>query len=231
MTNIYGNMDQLPFEEVKNFMKMTTDELISSILVSRSEEIFDRNKRLPGTSIEPDLANELVKWRRTFVGQPKLNYAHAASIIFIRRHLCLEAVLPFFLQIWQEAGQFLCQNLNTKWLISACDTYLDHGDSELDRSYALAGALLMKTIKLYESELISRNAFQTELSEIKKQELFDGYYTFSIFRGDLINNIEQRVASVTATGRPSQLILAELFARAQTRNTAYKRLKRPSPLD
>jgi hypothetical protein len=215
---------EFPIQEVHALMALPTSELLTTILNERVEAIFDEVHLMPGISLEPELWQEFVKWRRMFVGRPAIVYAHTAAVILIRRKIDLAENTAFFNQIWTEAGCHLVKCLNTKWLLSACDTIIDYGETECDRAYALAGSLLLKTIKLYESELISRQAFQNELVAIPKQELFDGYYSFSIFQGDLINNLKRRIENIGVES-PSKLILKTIFLRANAENTVYKRLE------
>jgi hypothetical protein len=215
---------EFPIQEVRALMALPTSELLTTLLDERVEAIFDEVRLIPGTSLEPELWQEFVKWRRVFVDKPAIVYAHTATVIMIRRKINLAESIIFFNQIWSEAGCHLVNFINTKWLLSACDTLIDYGETEADRAYALAGSLLMKTIKLYESELISRQAFQNELVAIPKQELFDGYLSFSIFQGDLIGNLKCRVENIGVES-PAKLILKTLFLRANIENTVYKRLE------
>lgn len=43
---------------------------------------------------------------------------------------------------------FLCQHLNLRWLISACDTFIDHDSDPTLRALMLQGVLLVNTVKL-----------------------------------------------------------------------------------
>ena len=81
--------------------------------------------------------------------------------------------------------------LNSRWLVSICDTVIDIGEHDLDRSLALTGTLFVTTVKMAETELrLYRPARawppQTRLAH--GGEIYDGIITFwTGTRGDLDN--------------------------------------------
>jgi hypothetical protein len=59
--------------------------------------------------------------------------------------------------MWAEEAHFLAKALNTKWLVSACDTFADHSNDDAERATALLAATMIKTIKIYETERLFRS--------------------------------------------------------------------------
>jgi len=181
----------------------------------------------PGTGLESNLDDELYKWRRVFVGRPALHFLHAATIIALRRRVdVLENSIRFF-GMWADQGGFFSLTLDTKWLISAADTILDHSENENERAVALASVVLFKTIKLYETELFARGAKSLPLDNREKVELFDGLLSFSFPHGDLIQNLSNRVEDFCSKESTARLIFKALFNRALSFDTTFRRLTEP----
>lgn len=91
----------------------------------------------------------------------------------------------------------ICQVLDTRWLISICDTYADYGDPVARRNAMLvvqtanfeklwATHLLMYDLKLNEEKT-------EQLKKNKIIPLWDGMYSFNINHGDMMNNFFARV--------------------------------------
>ena len=86
--------------------------------------------------------------RKEFSGKTYLEFFHAATTCFIRRRLNLDHCLANFRQIWQEESVFMCEHLDTRWLVSACDTIIDHFEDPNEVAVAIGGTLFMNTCKL-----------------------------------------------------------------------------------
>lgn len=162
-----------------------------------------------------------------FAGATALEWEHARAIVLLRRGVQRRRSLARFRRFWFWHGAFLAERLNSRWLVSAADTFVDHPRSAGEQATALAAVVLANTVKLYESERHLLGHSGTEplpTTPGDPQPLFDGLTTYLVGRGDLLRNLEARIAAVNRRGGPSNLILVELLRRLQRHDTIFSRL-------
>src|SRR6476620_5838309 len=99
----------------------------------------------------PDIGEHLVHLRQDFVGLPELCFVHGKLIALIRRRINLAHHVPTFLSLWASETEFLTTNLNSRWLLSACDTIACHGEGS-QRSNAAVLTAMFHTLQLCETE-------------------------------------------------------------------------------
>src|SRR5438094_6453667 len=80
----------------------------------------------------PDVSDHIARLRPEFGGQPELCLFNAQLIVYIRRSIELMENVPTFLGLWAAEAEFLTTYLDSRWLLSSCDTFADHG-SDLQR--------------------------------------------------------------------------------------------------
>ena len=61
--------------------------------------------------------------KEEFVGQSALCHYHASLIVLIRREVDLKTNVNLFEDLWKNHENFLLDKLNTRWLVSASDTF------------------------------------------------------------------------------------------------------------
>jgi hypothetical protein len=182
-----------------------------------------------------DIDDHLRMIAREFSGQPMILFYHAWLIVHIRRGQLVKAAE--FQNLWKSEPDYLIQHLNSRWLVSACDTFADIGQNDGETQLALATTLMMAVIKLYETEKCGYQVRQSFFSMISKKrqadkpspfvsELFDGLTTFAVGNGDLIFNLLVRTKSVSER-TPSIIgqILTELLRRLHKNDTVFKRMR------
>ncbi|WP_198912819.1 hypothetical protein, partial [Streptococcus agalactiae] len=83
--------------------------------------------------------------------------------------------------------EFLCQHLSTRWLISACDTFIDYSSDDYLKALLMNAVVLINTIKLQESERFLTDTQNAQVDEHRKQSLqterlalFDGVAGFAV---------------------------------------------------
>jgi len=102
-----------------------------------------------------------------------------------------------FTELIENNLKEVCKVIDTRWLISICDTYADYGDPVARRNAMLvvqtanfeklwATYLLMYDLKLNEEKT-------EQLKKNKIIPLWDGMYSFNINHGDMTNNFFARV--------------------------------------
>ncbi|MBZ9990508.1 hypothetical protein LB572_25730 [Mesorhizobium sp. BH1-1-5] len=172
-----------------------------------------------------DLAEHLKMVRQEFVGKTEVEYALAAIIVLLRRRVAEERCWSRFQKIWKEAGPLLLERLNTRWLVSACDTIADHSSDRTERALGLAGSLLVNTVKLYETENWMKDNEPGEYERLPEGSttLFDGVTPFIVGGGDMVANLNARLKSLCEKPTIASTILLELFRRLHQSNTVFRR--------
>ncbi|MDS9467382.1 polysaccharide pyruvyl transferase family protein [Paracoccus sp. MBLB3053] len=173
---------------------------------------------------QDDLDQHLDMLRAEFSGQSALKFAHAALIVAIRRGINLPENFTRFRGIWDEHGDLLLEVLDTRWLVSACETLADHLPDRNEAQIAVLASLFANVVKLYETERVATGAGDPELARLSgRTPIFDGMTGFMIGKGDMVQNLLARIdATLTGDGLPS-LIARELVHRALRNDTVFNR--------
>ena len=179
-----------------------------------------------------NLEEHFVALRDEFIGHSELCYTHAKIIVLIRRDFEAKKYFTIFEQLWKEEKDYLLKNLNTRWLISATDTFADFSDDESVKGLSLACSCLLNTVKMQESERFititqSSKTDKEKLIRLDNEEripLFDGTSVFKFGTDDTLRNMRWRIdkaAQLNIAGK----ILLEIFLRLQEFDTMYNRSK------
>ena len=179
-----------------------------------------------------DLDEHFKALKTEFVGQAELCYTHAKIIVLIRRDFEAKKHFSIFEQLWQEEKDFLLKNLNTRWLISATDTFADYSNDDSIRSLSVACSCLLNTVKIQESERFITNAKSSiddkkRIARLDNEEripLFDGTSTFKVGTDDTLRNMRWRIDKAAKINIAGEILL-EIFLRLQEHDTVFRRLK------
>ena len=199
--------------------------LLKKQIVEGSDPIYNQ-----GAS--RDLKDHFGNLRQEFAGESELLYYHAQLIVLIRREYKTRRTFNTFAQLWQKETDYLLENLNLRWLVSAADTFIDHAEDDATRALGLCTSLLFNTVKLYESEHMfsdysGLNAMDNErklqLRE-RRTDLFDGTAAFVIGTDDTLRNLRWRLDRLEKA-TPASRILLEVFRRMQERDTVFRRFR------
>ncbi|WP_190600271.1 hypothetical protein [Candidatus Vesicomyidisocius sp. SY067_SCS001] len=170
--------------------------------------------------------------KNEFSGQSKLCHTHAKLIVLIRREFETKKHFTIFENLWHEETKFLLKNLNTRWLLSAINTFTDCSNNDAIIGLSVACSCLLITIEIQESERFIINSQNNKddkektdrLNNEERIMLFDGISTFKFGTSDTIRNMRWRIdkaAKINVAGK----ILLEVFKRLQKFDTIYKRAK------
>ena len=167
-----------------------------------------------------------------FSGQSELCYTHAKIIVLIRRDFEAKKHFKIFEQLWQEEKYFLLANLNTRWLVSATDTFADYSNNDAIKGLSIACSCLVNTVKMQESERFITNAQNctdnqekiTKLDNSERFALFDGTSVFKFGTDDTLRNMRWRIDKAAKLNIAGEILL-EIFLRLQQFDTIYKRSK------
>lgn len=171
--------------------------------------------------------------KKEFVGQPELNYHHAILILLIRRDVDVHKHFLQFQQLWLQEHDFLLKSLNTRWLISACDTFIDHSKDDFLKALLMNAVTLVNTIKLQESErylTVSDTAKpdpkRHDSLQNERLTLFDGIAGFAVGTDDTLRNMRWRLDKISQSHPLGDLVI-EIFERVQKpeSDTVYSRFR------
>jgi hypothetical protein len=161
-----------------------------------------------------------------FVGRSHLAFLLACCIVVIRKSNGTGAGITLFHRIISEHTDEICSELNTRWLVSVCDTLADHGKNGAQKALGLGGSLLANTVKLVETE---RNLFQVPRPWPPKRRLkhnkrlFDGVIGFWLENGDMIENMIARIETVGKEDPVAGAFVGEILLRLIQFDTVFKR--------
>ncbi|WMS43219.1 polysaccharide pyruvyl transferase family protein [Acuticoccus sp. MNP-M23] len=159
-----------------------------------------------------------------FQSRPIICWIHAALTVHIRRGINAEINAARFFRLWERHGDILLRELDSRWLVSACDTIIDISKDPAQRALALNGSMLVNTVKLYETEriLIGQEASPYKISE-ESRTLFDGISKFGAGRGNMILHLQQRMLDVSSDGSLAASLVRELARRLARHDTVFRR--------
>lgn len=197
------------------------------------EQRIQQGSAIPSFGEKQDIEEHLAMLRQEFSGSSELEFLVASTIVHIRRDIRADAYFDQFSTIWSAHTDFLLERLSSRWLVSCCDTIADRSDDESEKTIAFSASLFMNTIKLYESERLAQSLVgpapqplkTSTIPELKRVPLFDGMTVFLIGRGELIQNLMQRLENLDPKNSLAASILKQLVARAQHFDTVFRRFK------
>lgn len=179
-----------------------------------------------------DINEHIEQLKHEFVGQPALNHYHASLIVLIRREVDVEENYQKFKTLWLSEMEYLLKSLNIRWLISACDTFIDFDEDIVLKAILMNAVVLINTLKLQETErflcnqsLIIDPQHQKQLQN-QRYPLFDGTSAFAVGTDDTLRNMRWRLDQICATHKLGQIVI-EIFDRLQRdeNNNVYMRFK------
>lgn len=181
---------------------------------------------------EKDLNTHIENLKQEFVGQPELNHFHASLIVLIRRDVDTEQNYQKFKALWLSERDFLLNSLNIRWLISACDTFIDYDDDATLQSILMNAVVLINTVKAQETEALlcdqqyMENDVIREKLQTQRVALFDGTSALAVGTDDTLRNMRWRLDKVCAEHELGQIVI-EVFDRLQQEqnNNVYARAK------
>jgi len=179
-----------------------------------------------------NLEEHFVALRDEFIDQSELCYTHAKIIVLIRRDFEVKNQFTIFEKLWKEEKDYLLKHLNTRWLISAADTFADFSDDDAIKSLSIACSCLLNTVKIQESEHFITNYDNyevdskkiTRLDNEERVPLFDGTSVFKVGTDDTLRNMRWRIDKAAKINIAGEILL-EIFLRLQEHDTVFKRLK------
>jgi hypothetical protein len=144
-------------------------------------------------------------------------------IVNLRRKIDTETSWAQFRAIVETQTERLCRELNTRWLISVCDTYIDLG-TDVERRNAMFVTMLANLEKVGQTFLMWRVNYDRPFEvpgehTPRKLRLWDGMTSMHLDIGDVTNNLFRRLHVLLESTPHLQAIFNAVVARLATHET------------
>lgn len=216
---------------IKGFDNKSSDEMKSTTI---TEPMCD----LEAISSRPrikDLQSHLDNLKHQFIGQSELCFYHATLIVLLRRGYKIDSTFADFEALWTTEMDYLLEHLSLRWLISACDTFIDHSKDNTRAAILMNAVTLVNTLRIYETKHFLQNTSdnQTPFFVQKNIEtlyhgdlpLYDGLTYFRINSDDTLKNMRSRYESFIKKDQLAATILLSIFDRFQTNKSAFATIR------
>lgn len=137
-----------------------------------------------------------------FIGSPLICYELVKSLVYLRRGINVKENQKLFFELLEKYIEILLVEYNTRWLVSICDTIIDHG-SEKEKHMAMLVIVYTNLLKVSGTlfELVNDSEIdQNKRSlDFKKDSqwpvLFDGVARMTMYNEDALVNMHKRINS------------------------------------
>ncbi|MBA85441.1 glycosyltransferase family 2 protein [Thalassobius sp. S69A] len=185
VTHMQQRQDALVYHEGESLppLDIELDPLKTRTMLRHAPELG--SSRSSYASKYRDLAKE-------FDARPALLHLHGLLIANMRRQDQPPQTAALFERLWAQESEFLLENLDTRWLVSAVTTFGDHGQTALRRQLGHSLSVLFGMMKLYETERLysGRHPDQTfDLKTRSNEKLAMQMDPFSLTSGGLDVNM------------------------------------------
>ncbi|MFN4867376.1 MAG: hypothetical protein ACK5GZ_13795 [Cyanobium sp.] len=208
------------------------DQLLHTPLSLLATTIIEGEEPIPSSGSKPDIELHIIMLKDEFIGQNEILLYHALLNVFLRRGINISDTTMRFRKLWTDYRSLLLSKLDSRWLVSACDSIVDHFDEPNEKITAMSASLLINTIKLYETERLAlgqsgngRDLANPTFHWEGRVNLFDGISAFRIGKGDMVKNMLTRISSIEQHSEFAAPIMKELIYRVNTVDTVFKRLR------
>lgn len=178
-----------------------------------------------------DLTAHLKNLKHQFIGQSMLCFYHATLIVLLRRNYKVIDTYSEFEALWLTEADYLLKRLSLRWLVSACDTFVDHSTNMIRAAILMNVTTLINTLRIYETKQFLQtdpNSQPLSLIEDKMntlyssdQPLYEGLTYFRIGSDDTLKNMRSRYERFNNTDKLATTMLLSVFDRLQVNDSAF----------
>lgn len=176
---------------------------------------------------EANLIRHFRKLQPEFADQSRLAHLLGCTIVVMRRDPDCRSAISLFHEITNGYAAHLASEMKLRWLVSVCDSFADHGQTQAQRAMGLAGSLLANTLKLSETERCIYDVprpWPPRRRWGKGGPLFDGMISYWVEKGEMIDQMAARLEAVCDGDPQAGPFTREILRRAHRHNTVYRRL-------
>ena len=217
---ILKNYDGKSFNEMK---ETTITEALCDI-----EALTDERK-------STDLEIHLNNLKHQSLGESELCFYHNTLVILMRRKYKTDKTFAEFERLWEAESDYLLEHLSLRWIVSACDTFIDYSDDTSRAAILMNVITLMNTLRVHETRSflqLSANAEPMTLLDEKTEKLYagdlplyDGLTYFRIGTDDSLRNMRKRYSKFLKVDKLATTILLAVFEKLQNNNSAFATLR------
>lgn len=176
-----------------------------------------------------DMANHALRLQNWFVGKSELFYLNALCIAYLRRRsIHTDHARILFIRLWAEQGEFLASKLSSRWLLSALMTFMDHGETPLQRVIGSVGIAFGNSVKIYEWERVARgdfaHGFDVHEGLDHTIEGIPDVGRVSVANADIFRNMLASYVDLSLQDRVAGRVLITLLIRFHGADTIFSRL-------
>lgn len=165
-----------------------------------------------------------------FRGMPRTCLLLGLTISYLRRDTPHSAAAAhLFQRLWAEEHAILLGLVQTRWLISTFQTFMDHGVNDAQRTIGAAGYFMSNTLKLYEAERAIEGLAPDAVYPGTKAQTktgFRGLDRFGVGGTDLMVNHTTLFLELAAREPLAGRVAQEFLLRLKTAHSAFSRMDR-----
>ena len=216
---------------VKNYRGKSFNEMKATIITESLCDIEALTDKRKSTDLETHLNN--LKYQS--LGESELCFYHNTLIILMRRKYKIDKTFTEFERLWEAESNYLLQHLSLRWIVSACDTFVDHSDNAHRAAILMNVVTLMNTLRTYETknflqtppgaEPIPLLDEKTDILYAGDLSLYDGLTYFRIGTDDSLRNMRKRYSKFQKIDKLATSMLLAVFEKLQNNSSAFATLR------
>ncbi|MFN4098750.1 MAG: hypothetical protein ACK4GT_03130, partial [Pararhodobacter sp.] len=169
-----------------------------------------------------NMEDQLALLRNSFSDRPEILLWHALAISYLRRKTPhTEKAKALFFRIWDEQHLWLAENLNARWLISALQTFADHGRTPREVQCGAMGFMYGNLIKVYETEIASAYHHKEPVERYRGGKI-RGLFAFQP-GDDILVNINTFAYAAALEAGPAGIALSRLLSIVKQGESIFSR--------
>ncbi len=216
---------------VKTFNHKSIDEMKATIITASLCDPTALSKK-PRTK---NLENHLDNLKHQFIDQSELCFYHATLVVLLRRNYKPAETFTEFETLWITQNDYLLKHLSLRWIVSACDTFIDHSTNKIQAAILMNVTTLINTLRVYETQqFLQFNPNSESLSLITTKvdalygsdlPLYQGLTYFRIGTDDTLKHMRSRYESFYNTDKLATTMLLSVFDKLQANKSAFSTLR------
>ena len=216
---------------IKTYNDRSFDEMKATAITESMCDIEALTNERKSTDLETHLNN--LKYKS--LGESELCFYHNTLIILMRRKYKIDKTFAEFERLWEAESDYLLTHLSLRWIVSACDTFIDHSNNTHSAAILMNVVTLMNTLRTYETKnflQLSTNAESMPLLTEKTDmlyagdlPLYDGLTYFRIGTDDSLRNMRKRYNKFQKVDKLATTMLLVVFEKLQNNDSAFATLR------
>ncbi|MEN6670631.1 hypothetical protein AAJP47_09665 [Psychrobacter sp. B38] len=216
---------------IKNYEGKSFDEMKATTLTESMcdvEALTDERK-------SKDLENHLNNLKYQSLGESELCFYHNTLIILMRRKYKIDNTFAEFERLWEAESDYLLEHLSLRWIVSACDTFIDHSDNTYRAAILMNVVTLMNTLRTYETKNFLQLPVDADSMPLIAEKidmlyagdlpLYNGLTYFRIGTDDSLRNMRKRYHKFYKVDQLASSMLLAVFEKLQHTDSAFATLR------